>query len=859
MSTNAIITSSREKSHQLLSTLFKANFGDLANLDKTSLNAWILERLTDIQRDLSISMTLDVEEKHLNSCKQISSARSIGYQYNFKESNSTPAKGVLSFMITLPIDFINKSLTISADTTKIYAEDITYLLPGDIEITSNKNRYIQAVRRTNHIFETSDNVILFSKSTIDNTNNVIYFVFATEVIQLDFVDSYFIVSDHLQLTNSINDIEFDNNFYKIDLYYNTYNSESTKTERTDLLEVDDLSNYSSLMEVFTTELVDSDKIRITLGDGLNGKYYAAGKEIKYRLFNTMGTDGNVINPTLNIGTSEDLSEYTCVGSFLENPTGGKNEYDLIGLKNAIKNKIQTSDNIITDNDLKNKLSEILGLSTEETFHKLRRNDPIERILDLFAIVKDRTQANVEIIVPTNTLDVELNFETIIENEYNTIKPFFLIEASVRKEDNGGQTVINKFIPTYRTKLDSNIYYSNYYCIKIQKNPLLLNFFNLGVNLNLVYENTYINNTFGEEVYINSAILERDIFTSDNNYNLRITLDALNQTFLKDNNLIIRCRFKNVSTDGRAYDDFFIEFHKAKNEKGELQHNVYESKITSLDIISNSNNLFIKNVFKLEQRFTDNTENWAINTNDFDTEMVDNLECEICIFYNYDTGNVISNPSFENIRDVRTKLLMSTYKIENMSLYQNVDEIIYCQTEYTSPSKENILIKSIPLYKEEYITDINNRTVLNKQMTIEKNIKKAINGKTEFPSRLSLKYFNTYGRSSAYTLLDNVALTLEFEISYKNNKIISSSELQEIKHNLIKFIDSINKKSLTEDRNIYISDLVSIVKLNQNIVQCRLLNFEDNIFFNKSIVETNSYTPTSLQLDSDNIKFVVKSI
>ena len=130
MSTNAIITSSREKSHQLLSTLFKANFGDLANLDKTSLNAWILERLTDIQRDLSISMTLDVEEKHLNSCKQISSARSIGYQYNFKESNSAPAKGVLSFMITLPIDFVNKSLTISADTTKIYADNITYLLPG---------------------------------------------------------------------------------------------------------------------------------------------------------------------------------------------------------------------------------------------------------------------------------------------------------------------------------------------------------------------------------------------------------------------------------------------------------------------------------------------------------------------------------------------------------------------------------------------------------------------------------------------------------------------------------------------------------------------------------------------------------
>ena len=851
------VTSSRERSHILLSNIFKQTFGEYANLDKTSLNAWVIERMTDIQRDIAVSMTLERDEALLNTCKKISTARDIGYNYGFSGLNAAPAKGEMMVMMSLPLDFRNSEFLIKADDNKFFAEDICYMLPGDILITSNASRYIQAIRRTNHVFYTTDNVILVSSSEVRPQDQKLVFGFLSEAIQLDFKDSYFIVTEHLELTNSVNEIEFDDNYYRIELWYDYYDSESTELKRQHLTQVDDLGNASSISEVFTLELENESKLKITLGDGLNGKFYPGGKEIKYRIYTTKGEVGNVVNPPISVGVADELAEITFHASFSKNPVGGRNEYTLIELKDAIRKKIQTPGTIITEMDLKNSLSDILNLKTEETFYKLRRNDPVERILDLFIVVKDRTDSNVEVVVPTNSLDITINLANIIENEYDTIKPFFLIETSEIVEE-GNIIRSNRMVPSYRTKIDGNMYYSSYYAIKLNRNPLMLNFFNLSVNYNLVYEHLYTNTEYQEEVYINSAILERDIFSGSENYIFSLTLDSTNQDFLAENNLIIRAMFTNTKGD-KTYDKFYIDFAKTMDEEGNPQHNKYEAKITSLDIISNSNNLFVKNIYKLSQRFTDNTEAWAINTNDYDTEIVDSVSCEICIFYNYETGNVIENKSFKDIRDVRTKLLMSVYSIENINLYQDVAEIVYCQANYTDSKREEVVIKSVPLYKESYISDLNNKGVLLQQMSIEKSLKDKITERTEFPSKLSLKYFNTYGFSSLYTSLNNVSLRLEFEVSYRNNKAISASEQLVIKNNLIKYIDDINKRSLTEDKNIYLSELVAIVRQNISIVQCRVTNFEDNIYINKVLATSPDFMPTSLQLHPENIKFQIKSV
>ena len=851
------VTSSRERSHILLSNIFKQTFGELANLDKTSLNSWVVDRMTDIQRDIAVSMTLERDEALLNTCKKISTARDIGYNYGFNELNANPAKGEIIVLLKLPLDFRSQEFLIKADDNKFFVNDICYMLPGDILITSNASRYIQAIRRTNHVFDTTDNVILVSASEILQKEQVIEFAFLTEVIQLNYQDSYFIVSDHLELTNSVNEIEFEDNFYALEMWYDYYDDESTVMSKQHMMKVDDLGNSSSISEVYTVEIENENKLKITLGDGLNGKFYPGGKEIKYRIYTTKGSAGNVVNPTVVVGVADELAEVSFKATFNKNPVGGRNEYNLIELKDAIRKKIQTPGTIITEMDLKNSLSDILNLKTEETFYKLRRNDPVERILDLFIIVKDRSNSNVEVVVPTNSLDITINLDNIIDNEYDTIKPFFLIETSEIVEE-GNVIRSNRMVPSYRTKIDNNMYYSSYYAIKLNRNPLMLNFFNLSANYNLVYEHTYTNTDYQEEVYINSAILERDIFSGSENYIFSLTLEATSQSFLEENNLIIRAMFTNTKGD-KSYDKFYIDFAKTMDEEGNPQHTKYEAKITSLDIISNSNNLFVKNIYKLSQRFTDNTEAWAINTNDYDTEIVDSVSCEICIFYNYETGNVIENKSFKDIRDVRTKLLMSVYSIENINLYQDVAEIVYCQANYTDSKREEIVIKSVPLYKESYISDLNNRDVLLQQMSIEKSLKDKITERTEFPSKLSLKYFNTYGFSSLYSSLNNVSLRLEFEVSYRNNKAISLSEQIVIKNNLIKYIDTINKRSLSEDKNIYLSELVSIVRQNSSIVQCRIMNFSDNIYINKVLATGPEFMPTSLQLEAENIKFQTKSV
>lgn len=858
MAEQSVITTSREKSHLLLTDLFKSQFGELSNFDKTSFNAWVIERMTDIQRDLAITLTLEKEEQFLNTCKKIETARNIGYNYGFSRVNVEAASGMVSFTVMLPLDFKNKKLSLKADTVKMYAGDIAYMFPGDIDIIGNDKGSIQAVRRTEHVFEPVDNTILYSVMNYSDKRDAIVYSFSSEVIQLDFVENSFIVEDHIQMTRSINEITYDNYYYRIELWYEVYNEKLNTIEKNYLMQVEDFSAYNSKSDVFMLELGEDNKLKIILGDGINGKYFGGGRELKYRIYHTNGADGNTTNASLNVGTGSDMVDVSTYASFISNPSGGRNEYTLLELKDAIRKRIQTPGTIITDNDLKNTISDLLDLSSEETFHKLRRNDPIERILELFIIVKDRTKQDKNIVIPTNTIDVGINTKISIDNSYNTIKPFFLIETTSTITDEGSKLIKNTVIPTYRSRLSYNMYYTSYYAIKLQNNPPMVNFFNLSANLDLSYEKTYVNTTINEEVYINSLILERDIFNVNNQYIFRITLDGLNSSFLENNVLLIKARFNNKTKDA-GYEDFILEFEKAKKADGTLENNIYEAKITSLDIISNTNSLFIKDVYKKEQEFTDGTELWSIDSRDFSTKVKDSIDCELCIFYNYDTDTVVDNKSFANIRGTRNKLLMTSYTIKDIPLYTNVDNIVYCQVEEDINDPNYITIKNMPVYKEEYVSNTANKESLIEQMKVERSIISKLENKTEFPSRVSLKYFNTYGYSDVYSSLDNVSIKLEFEVSYKNNKSISDSEINEIKNNLVKFIDSINKKDNTEDKNIYLSDLVSIVKNNSNIVQCRVLNYNDNIYFKKDFTQNFSYIPTSLQLDPDNIRFVVKAI
>lgn len=851
----SVITTSREKSHILLTDLFKSQFGELSNFDKTSFNAWIIERLTDIQRDLAVTMTLEKEEQFLNTCKNISTARKIGYNYNFKTYNINPAIGLMSIQLIIPYGTKNTTITLKSDEVKFYAGDVCYMLPGDIDISINNLGSIQAVRRNEKVFNPSDNVILYSGMKVNEEKTDIIFAFSTEVIQLDYVDNFFIVSDHSEMTQSINEIEFDDSFYKIELWYEYYDTDKSSKVKVTLSEVDDFINENSNSEVFKIEISDDNKLNIILGDGVNGKFYGSGKQLNYRIYTTKGTKGNTINPSIQVGTGVDLTDVPIYANFLNNPIGGKDEYTLLELKDAIRKKIQTPSTVITDNDLKNNISTILNLSSEETFHKLRRNDPIERILELFVIVKDNNETNSKII-PTNTIDVDVDLENIIDNNYNTIKPFFLIESAYNIDEYGNEIKYNRLIPQYKSKNEQSNYYSSYYAIKIQKNPLNVNFFNLNANYNLSYEKTYVNTNFNEEVYINSIILERDIFNTSNQYFIRISLDSLNIKFLENNTLIIKARFINKNSL-REYEDFIIDFEKVKYSDGSIDHYSYEAKITSLDILSDNNNLFIKDVYKKEKEYTDGTEDWSINTRDFDTEILDSLECELCIFYNYDMVETVSNDYFKNIRGIKNKLLMTTYRLSNINFYNNVDDTLYCRAKNIDVN--TIRIEAIPVFEETFINNYDNKKILNSQMDIENSIKSKISEKTEFPSRLSLKYFNTYGYSDVYSSLKNVSLKIEFEVSYKNNKVISDSEISEIKNNLIKLIDNINKKDISEDKNIYLSDLVSIVKNNSNIVQCRVLNYSDNIYFNKNAINDINYVPTSLQLSEKNIIFNIKSI
>lgn len=868
--TTLITSSSKEANQEKLIELAKIFFqNEDINFYKSSFLGSQIKMLSDIVADNALVNTLSFEERFMNTLKFKSSAFSIGSMYGYNKTGINYSKIDIGLALEITteldeyFDIQNNSLRVDKSTKVnpmyincrenfIFKENIKFCFPGDIEIIKRLDNSWQAILRNNKNFESRFTPVLTSNKIEIGEKQ--YFLFRVDIGQLEIIEDSTTISTRVNTAYYDFDLEFENNFYKINLFYNEYNEITKVTEKINIEIVDDIKLYTPNDDVCEIIMLNTNKIRITFGNGVNGKFYTTGKEINYELYTTSGETGNLVKPEFTFNTSDELNNYSFIIFANGNAEGGTNSLSLVELKSEIIKFIQTPTTMITDFDFKNKVGEYLDMKENEVFIKIRRNDPIERIIDLFLLLVDYNTYSAPYIVKTNTLNVKIE-QNNIGNINNTIKPFFLIESD------GISNELKSNI--YAVNSTDNIYFSNFFAIKIHNSPTLIaDFFDLSCNYSLDYLDSFINSKFIQEVIVNRITVSRDIFSRQKDYLFKIELRASTREFLEKNNLIIRMFVFNSEKK------FYLDFSKNINN-GSIEHDKYICRLSSTDEIDDSNKLLIKDVFTKVSEARENYEEWEFVSNLISLDNKVNIK--IGIFYNYNTNKVVEDSDFAKLPDIKYKTLLSVIESTDIELYRNLNKIFLSKIELdnnlSTSSNPVYVLKHLPLFEKSYIDDNKNKnflTKLNSNLTI---FYKKFSLNNEVNSNLAVKFFNTWGYSDLYNGINKTNFKVSIEISYKNNSPISIDRLNIIKTNIVNYITRVNYSPLLLDKNIYISEIQSIVLEDSGVIQCRVINIDDNLYYNKkydlnstTIIEREDYDifcPACIYLTVDDIEITPK--
>jgi len=879
MPNTSLVSSSFEEVQRNLIDLATTHFGTTdINFYKTGLMAWIINCNADIVSDLALYNTLSFGERFLNTSKFLSSVIEIGDTYGYDFSNAVPADLVVSVAFKIDpeieayFDEQNKILKASGKSNvspkpivldsrecKFFSNDIDYMLPGTINILKRPDYNWQVVIENNDNFDSKFRPILksFIKEVEIGTGVYAKFLmFNIDTKQFKITTDYITIGSRIDLAFYEFDLTFVDYFHKIELYYYETDPITQVKYKKFLTKSVNLIQNSPTDDAFKVNILSENKIRIVLGNGVNGKYYQTGKEIYYDLYTTKGSAGNATKPELKIALPMEMNQYTFYPVALSDAINGKDSPTILEHKENIRKQIQTPKSLITEFDYQNKISSIFGIKENELFTMLRRNDPIERRIDLFLLFNNNSE-----MVKTNTLNVSLDVTEIATENTRTIRPFFLVESGKEISDTNDIIQVNKFVPINTKKVANKFYYSNFYAIKIHTTPTYaIDFFDLSTNYELVFKEKYDNKNFAEEIIVNSIKVTRDIFAFETSYTFTLELSASTTDFLKNNNLIVRAFFHNNSKK-----NFYLDFTKLIDPLKPEQQNIYVAKLESKDEISDDNYLFVKNVFLKKDETILDYEEWYLDTTGI--ELTDNFAMTLSVMYNYDVPDLINEPLFIKQRDINHKVLLKTITIENINCYFNLKSVYRSDLEkQESFSSERLMVNvlHLPLFSNDFINLSANKQFL---LTFNENLKMFNDmylSYNEIPSNLAIKYFNSFGFIDSYKNLDKTQMTLQIEVSFKNNIYIGDVALNSIKDNIISYLTKVNYRPMTDDKNIYISEIISIIMNNADIIQARILNYSDNIFFigNTDLKRLTKedlkyFTPSVINVVRDDITFINK--
>lgn len=863
----------------------------------------VSEYISQAIEDAYGTASLMMNESFITRAVLPNSIYSAAALFNLGYSFAVPSKCHFGLQLWLP-DIIQYSTLVPGTKTyrykldrdtKVILGDNVYRLDYDIFID---HQMIDGKRVYNVYYDMNEvNSISYVKSKyvkhqITSVNWLVLFIDLREFERKVITTT---IADNLVTTNSDITLKWSRQIAGVDLIYITPQGERQSMKKKvqyTKAEINPFAWYSfyndnTMILSFTSNkgyFVPSfnSKIEATI-------YTCRGKEANFEAY-----DNKTGIPVQKTGERFSYNSTTkmvalCYGS----STGGLDKGSIENLRDSVITAYNTSNILITDNDIKLYFSEYAKRYGTKFECFKRRDDPSGRLISLFmAITKDNY------VFPTNTLSISfhstdcdyINKNTSdVESEF-IITPGHLWEYDGSSRDtikmvqgtDGPAKITDDALPSITT--DRPFMFVNPFYIKIYRDPMVSVNYNCLINDSSWPTEIYVNNDSFYQFQLATFSIERSLSKSlYQKYKLQVIcvptvttntklkyIEGIGDEYpIHENNLRLVLVTRN-KLDG---DTGYIEMKPV-----ELRANksvLFETEITVYDNIRSDKMIEIdmKNTPEIESLITTGIRegNVFIDSEEssfhFIVLMKDQNGTSTTTLFedNHFKGYIVTNRFANEHRDLTLYKAMSMMRSTISFSGENEDYHIKASwmpmLKWDLPFNEERMLYFVQAFYDQYAA-------------LEPILKRL-----ESNTSLDVKLYNTYGRSNNYyvgpkenedvlwnsdILLDNVYVNIKFRLAVYDRSLYNQT-VEAVINDIKKFFDSINNGDTTD---IHVSDLIHEVIHNQpNVHYIRFLGF-NNYDANKQSIfvkyndisdlqedQLKPYVPEIIRIDSDSVEII----
>jgi hypothetical protein len=853
------LSSSKQKVSEKLIKLSDKFFNGSIDTQKSGFMAYNIELLSTIVSESELYNSFLFNEQYINTAKLRSSILKRAADYGYKEVSALPE--TIPTIVGIKISESDLSTTnvfnIKKDRIKFLYGSTTYMLPGDVSIVATPDRWYATLLNNTTGTDINTGILSGQITTIDGEK---YFIFNIVLTQLEVNIKSEVVGIRRELTYYTTQFSVTDELYNVRLY--TIDSNGNELDFTRLDSFSDIEPDPDA-RVFLLESISEKDYQIVLDNGELFKFIQTGTELFLEIYETKGASGKVQRPTFtvvknNLEFNRDFIAYSSLSS-----SGGRSRLELDDLKRDIIKQIQTPDRktVVTEFDLKNVISDITNINTDDITMLIRRNDPIQRRTELFLSYKNYTGDE---YLDTNTVTIRVNTNNDLVNN-------MLPRGTKLKLIPTGNIYGLKYYADVVDESDNDItafYYSLPFPIRYNSTPVRnIMIFNNAINTSVISSNEYNSSAFSKftcnfrEIYVSYIPEEK-------RYRFQINLFSDDNTIFSDEsiykNIVIRLVFSDKNTNNQH---FYIDCSNISESKSP---NEFIGYLETDEFYDEAGKLYIKNIF----HYNSSSNQYELVTDSTTVSIKPEQNIDAYIFYpDQSIAKYPITRTFDRIEKFNNlfnrdglKYLLAANVVESITLFKEITEVFSCDVVETMDLANSIDIELVPVigyYEYQYE---NNKEVLNNIYTSIYNLVDRIKDIKEEPSYIAIKFYNTYGLSDSYTNTNSSNLYLSLEVSF-NTIEASPTILDDIKSIIIKKVSeaSNSNKKTVESRNIYLSEIIKEIENNTpGLIQVRITSHDDNFYFKgyinyKEIVsdDIKYYVPSIASIKRKNIQILIK--
>lgn len=862
---NDVLAETTRDNYFAISTLYKEIFPQLAELPESIYNHALIYQLSNtfaIPAKCYFTMLI-AEDSIINN----STTTSQGYSYFDIDSGMSFMIDGKNFMLDYDIRISSKKTATGYSHTAQYKIDREnplsdlynpYILSG-IYLGDNRKRYISLQVTLHQV----------AKKQLENV-----------ITSNDYINA---VTLEYAFTNQLANFEI---FYK----------SPSSTSYTQLKK--QLENTAKLEDPFCFYSLTNDQtLKITFSNDEHYFQPEYNSDLIIELYTTLGADGNFEkydgNTIQVIGKYDKYSSNRGVvfmGNVLGSSENGSDRMTLEDLQNETIKSYSTVKSFTTPNDLNLYFNDVMAKANEKTkvaFMK-KRDDAYERLYNAFVLFKDQNDN----VVPTNTLDVIVKSADVdynlVQTSRNVIKAGKIYQYIEDAEEPYAKVRTDldrrSDLDVFENSSDEFIYMNPFLMI-LGTNPLSAGFYINTISSSSPVDYIDIGSESFYQFIVDTIEISRNAINGDDEYEFTVKMNPSSeleeeafQMIEEDTKLTDEMHIFYNEYNGYTYLDnenlrVVLEIMGTKDERKAFvllqlegfneEYYIFKGKIRTNDYLSVDQELQITHGLRDPETFEEN------NTK---TVLIPSTDCNINIYvlYEYPDLTVSKETEFNKFKLLANHTLTNKYKIDNAALANfviPVKEIRSC-VEYVmkeAEGKYTFRLEAVPLIKANYMRLAGARENFLKSLNnVYKYLEIAMN---QLPNNfnIDIKFFNTYGRSKHYYLvnseehIDKINVSLEYnakfnivnpELIIEDIKLFIKNKIESEEISLVAspsfYSSSISATCFEKFPNLVFLDLVKINLYGTEVQSLESDVNENNII--QELINTDNIIPEYLNID-----------